>query len=319
MDLATITPGVVLCLLAIEPHYMKYSMAFLSENLTAFLLVLLTGSFLYSMITHSRLATCCVMIFGGLAVMSHPVVIFFVFFILVVTLVKACQFDGIYFSIVSFVIFVVILLSWPLRNELVFNHGMFMTSSQGAVFSKSWNDKVLIKHTNTQGDLLDEGLNVTRYSDLLAKLGSNPIQNSSIMQEATLRYLGENDVFFLFKMALWKWYCGINPIPQTEKSGSLEAIGTIFRVLYLIGLLLGIFALLTHQFTANSIYYWSTWILIMLFAAISITSIGLYTGLRFNSVYAPVNVIFTTFLIFGLCKSNLNKGLKNASVAKHAG
>jgi hypothetical protein len=316
MELPTVIPGVVFCLLAIEPHYMKYSLTFLSENLTALLLVLMTGSFLYTVMDNSRRATWCCAVFGGVAILSHPVVLPFVFLMVLVSIVHMFKIKRRQVAFFSFVLFSLVVLSWPLRNQLIFGQGLFMTASQGAVFSKGWNDEVLAKHTNTQGDLLDEGLNLSRYPDLLSRFDADPIQNSSIMQEATLRYMGETDLHLLVKMALWKWYCGINPIPQTLKPGLLEAMGTIFRVFYLVGLVLGVYALVTNKFEYNTLPYWSALILVLVFSAISIISVGLYTGLRFNSVYAPVNLVMTLFVILGLWKSNSKKDLTILSVAK---
>ncbi|MFN9595824.1 MAG: hypothetical protein ACK560_03455 [Bacteroidota bacterium] len=316
MELPTVIPGVVLCLLAIEPHYIKYSLTFLSENLTALLLVLMTGSFLYTVMANSRRATWCCAVFGGVAILSHPVVLPFVFLMVLVSIVHMFKIKRRQVAFFSFLLFSLVVLSWPLRNQLIFCQGLFMTASQGAVFSKGWNDEVLAKHTNTQGDLLDEGLNLSRYPDLLSRFDADPIQNSSIMQEATLRYMGETDLHLLVKMALWKWYCGINPIPQTLKPGLLEAMGTIFRVFYLVGLVLGVYALVTNKFESNTLPYWSALILVLVFSAISIISVGLYTGLRFNSVYAPVNLVMTLFVILGLWKSNSKKDLTILSVAK---
>lgn len=312
----TISIGILLCLLAIEPHYLKYSLTFLSENLTALLLVLMTGSFLYTVMANSRRATWCCAVFGGLAILSHPVVLPFVFLMVLVSIAHMFKIKRRQVAFFSFVLFSLVVLSWPLRNQLVFGQGLFMTASQGAVFSKGWNDEVLAKHTNTQGDLLDEGLNLSRYPDLLSKFDTDPIQNSSIMQEATLRYMGETDLHLLVKMALWKWYCGIYPIPQTLKPGMLEAMGSIFRVFYLGGLVLGVYALVTNKFESNTLPYWSAWILILVFSAISIISVGLYTGLRFNSVYAPLNLVMTLFVILGLRESKSKKDLTILSVAK---
>ena len=316
IELATVIPGVVLCLLAVEPHYMKYSVTFLSENLTAFLLVLLTGSFLYSVLAHSRRAAWCVAMFGGLAVMSHPVVLPYVLLMVGVALFYLLRIHRFKLALSSFLLFVLILMSWPLRNQLVFNQGLFMTASQGAVLSKSWNGDVLVKHNNTQGDLLDEGLNVSRYPDLQSKWGYNPIQNSAIMQKATLRYIGEMDMIILVKMALWKCFCGLNPIPQTDKPGVIELMGSAFRILYLSGLFIGLYALITNRFETNTIYFWSAWILILVFAAISMTSMILYTGLRFNSVYAPLNLVLTLFVISGFWKSNSLNDFKTLVVAQ---
>lgn len=316
VELSTVISGFVLCLLAIEPHFMKYGTTFLSENLTAFLLVLLTGSFLYSVIAHSRRAALCVAMFGGLAVMSHPVVLPYVLLMVGVALFHLLRIHRFKLALGASLLFALILMSWPLRNQLVFNQGLFMTASQGAVLSKSWNDDVLVKHNNTQGDLLDEGLNVSRYPDLQSKCGSNPLQNSAIMQEATLRYMGEMDMIILIKMALWKWFCGLNPIPQTNKPGVIELMGSAFRILYLSGLFIGLYALITKRFEANTIYFWSAWILILVFAAISMTSIVLYTGLRFNSVYAPLNLVLTLFVISGFWKSNSLNDFKTVVVAQ---
>jgi hypothetical protein len=237
--------------------------------------------------------------FGGLAVMSHPVVLPYVLLVVGVAIFHLLKIHRVKLALGSSLLFVLILMAWPLRNHLVFNQGLFMTASQGAVLSKSWNGDVLVKHNNTQGDLLDEGLNVSRYPDLQSKWGSNPIQNSAIMQEATLRYMGEMDVIILVKMAFWKWYCGINPFPQTEKPGVTEIMGSAFRMLYLSGLMLGLYALITKRFVSNFLPYWSAWVLVMVFAAVSITSVFLYTGIRFNAVYGVVNLVGTVLILHG--------------------
>jgi hypothetical protein len=314
-DLGVVATGIFLCLLAVEPHYLKYSLTFLSENLTAFLLLVFSSSFMYSVMTNSRKTIWCCAIFGGLAVMSHPVVFPFVLMVFSIAIIRLFRSRRASLALVSSTVFAMVVLVWPLRNQFVFGQGLFMTTSQGAVFSKAWNEDVLIKHNNTQGDLLDEGLNVSRYNDLLLKFGTDPILNSQIMQQATYRFIGESDMFVLFKMALWKWYCGINPVPQTNKPGLIESAGTAFRVFYLLGLLLGIYSLVTNTFEPNSLPYWSAWVLILVFTAISITSIMLYTGIRFNSVYAPVNLAMTFLVILGFLKLSFEKKSTTVQVA----
>jgi hypothetical protein len=315
IDLGVVATGIFLCLLAVEPHYLKYSLTFLSENLTAFLLLVFSSSFMYSVMTNSRKTIWCCAIFGGLAVMSHPVVFPFVLMVFSIAIIRLFRNRRASLALVSSTVFAMVVLVWPLRNQFVFGQGLFMTTSQGAVFSKAWNEDVLIKHNNTQGDLLDEGLNVSRYNDLLLKFGTDPILNSQIMQQATYRFIGESDLFVLFKMAIWKWYCGINPVPQTNKPGLIESAGTAFRVFYLLGLLLGVYSLATNKFESNSLPYWSAWVLTLDFSAISITSIMLYTGIRFNSVYAPVNLAMTFLVVLGFLKLSFEKKLTTVQVA----
>ncbi|MFM7767323.1 MAG: hypothetical protein ACKO9S_05620, partial [Bacteroidota bacterium] len=121
IEATNMVSGVVLSLLAIEPHYLKYSVTFLSENLTAFLLVLLIGSFLYSVMAHSRRATWCVAVFGALAVMSHPVVLPFVLMMVGVAIFRMFRIRRVSLALCTSALFVLVLMAWPLRNQLMFH------------------------------------------------------------------------------------------------------------------------------------------------------------------------------------------------------
>jgi len=291
--------GVVLSLFAIEPQYLKYASAFLSENLTAWLLAATTAAFILTVVSNSRLATWCTAVFAALSALSHPVVFLYGFILVIIAFFHRYRKGGHWLAFASFVSWILIISAWPVRNALVFGNGLWMTTSQGAVFSKSWNEAVLTKHTNTQGDLLDEALNLKYLPELKSDVLADPIQMSAMYGQATLEFIKQTDAQSLLKMAFVKLYSGLNPIPQTNKPGAWEILGTAFRCFYLLSFILAVWSILKGSFEKLSLAWWASWLIICCFVSIAIMSIVMYTGIRFNSPYGLSLVVLSMMVFYG--------------------
>jgi len=291
--------GVVLSLFAIEPQYLKYASTFLSENLTAWLLAATTASFMLAVVSNSRVATWCTAVFAALSALAHPVVFLYGFILVIIAFVNRYRKGGHLLAYASFATWILIISAWPARNALVFHQGLWMTTSQGAVFSKSWNEAVLTKHTNTQGDLLDEDLNLKYLSDFKADVLTDPIQMSAMYGQATLEFIKHSDAQTLLKIALVKLYSGLNPMPQSNKPGVLEFLGNAFRCFYLLGFLMAAWSLLKGSYEKLSLAWWASWLIICCFVSMAIMSVVMYTGLRFNSPYGLSLVVLSMMVFYG--------------------
>jgi 4-amino-4-deoxy-L-arabinose transferase-like glycosyltransferase len=292
---------IVLFASVIEPQFIKYSTTLLSENLSA-LMILITSLLLVYIYTQNN-ATWVHYIFGilcGLILNTHPVAIFYVLFLqlsyswLLLSSKTFIKYLPVYF------IFLCISLAWPIRNKITFNQGYFITASQGATFSKGWNDSVPYLYTNTKGDLADEGLNLKYISD------SIPIENQGILAlkklytKATFTFIHQADYALLFNIIFVKLKSNFNPFPETPKPGKLELVGSIFRSMYLITLLSILFLAITNQsyFKRNRLFSLISVLIVLVFTSQAIMSIAIYTGLRFNAIYSLILVFCS--LIFWL-------------------
>jgi len=291
--------GVVLSLFAIEPQYLKYASTFLSENLTAWLLAATTASFMLTVVSNSRIATWCTAVFAGLSALSHPVVFLYGFMLVVIAFVHRHRKGGHWLAYVSFATWILIISAWPVRNALVFGNGVWMTTSQGAVFSKSWNEAVVTSHTNTQGDLLDEGLNLKYLPELKSDALTDPIQMSALYGQATMEFIKQTDAQTLLKIAFVKLYSGLNPVPQSNKPGMLELLGTAFRCFYLLGFLMAAWSLLKGSYEKLSLAWWASWLIICSYVSMAIMSVVMYTGLRFNSPFGLSLVVLSSMVFCG--------------------
>ena len=171
-------------LLLIEPQYLKYSITFLSESLTSILILILTIVF----ITLNKIKSFNVLVplLCGIIVLTHPVSIFFITTVF-------CSYILLNFkvnlkkTIFHGILFIAIIFSWMTRNYLIFDKGFYLTASQGATFSKGWNEKVAYQFNNVDGDLADEGLNLKYLNPkLIANSDKGVLATSKLYKLGTI-------------------------------------------------------------------------------------------------------------------------------------
>lgn len=288
----------LLLLLLIEPQYLKYSATFLSESFTAVLALLFMLLFL-GLKTQYRFHI-LIPIIAALTVLCHPISVFFVITLLGIYLLfnvkehfKLCLLHGL--------LFLAIVFSWPIRNRITFDKGFYLTASQGATFSKGWNEKVLTNFTNVDGDLADESLNLKYVdSNKLPQSEKGVLEYSKLYQQGTWNYIKSLNFSDQLKIAFKKITSNFNPFPEKPKGGFFESLSVVFRILYLV-----LFAqLFIRILSRKKIDFSSTrdkvfMIVFAVFVGQVVMSVYIYTGFRFNSVYS-----LTLLLCFILINEN---------------
>ncbi|WP_396193810.1 glycosyltransferase family 39 protein [Flavobacterium sp.] len=275
----------VLLLLLIEPQYLKYSATFLSESFTAVLALLLT--FLFLDLRKDKSYHILIPIIAGLTVLSHPVSVFFVVTLFCIYLLcnvknnlKKCFIHGILFS--------VIVLSWPIRNAVVFHKGLYLTASQGATFAKGWNEKVITDFTNVDGDLADESLNLKYVNPTdLKESGKGVLEYSQLYQKGTWNFIKSLSFSEQINIAFKKLKSNFNPFPEKPKAGFFERLSVVFRILYLVTFSQLLARIISRKkFDFNSQRDKAFAIVLAVLLGQTLMSIYIYTGFRFNAVYS---------------------------------
>ncbi len=272
-------------LLFIEPQYLKYSITFLSEGFNSVLILILTVFFLTlkSYKKHSFI----IPVISAIIVLCHPVSIFFV-----------CSFMGFYclinlksnfkISLLHGMIFVLLLFIWPMRNLMTFDKGFYLTASQGATFSKGWNEKVAENFTNVEGDLADESMNIKFVKDIDKKLPvKSVLELSKLYQEGTYNYINSLSFGQKSAIAFKKIKSNFNPFPEGPKAGFFEDLAIVFRIFYLL-LFVQLFWRLFQfrKFDFDSQKDKAFLIVLCVFVGQIIMSVYVYTGFRFNAIYS---------------------------------
>ena len=295
-------------LILFEPQYLKYSTTFLSESITA-ILILLLGIVFYLSIKNDK-PNIFISLLSNVAILSHPASIFFIFLLIF--------FYFIYFSKKKFrkvfthiILFFILLSMWPLRNHLVFNQGAFITTSQGATFSKGWNDNVLNDFNNVDGDLADESLNL-KYLNNPDIVNKEFIQMSKIYRDATIHFFKNQDYITIFKIAFKKVKSNFNPFPEKNKKGMLENLGVIFRVLYLLLFFQSIYLIFNNKFKVKNIIF--PIIVVFIYSGQVFLSILIYSGIRFNSIYGLILFFCLLIVNFELLNRITKKIVKLCSL-----
>ena len=272
-------------LLFVEPHYLKYSITFLSESLTAVLILLLTIYFIS--LNNIKKHHIAIPILSAFVILCHPVSVFFVLSLFIIYLLLNIKSN--FLGTIGFgLIFSVLLMAWPIRNQITFGKGFYLTASQGATFSKGWNEKVANEFTNTDGDLADEGLNL-KYadSDLLSNSDKSVITLSKLYNNGTKNFIKSIGFNEKVRIVYKKLKSNFNPFPEKSKPGFLETLAIFFRFLYLITFL----QLIVRFFKKESMDYNATrdriyLVVFAIFIGQIVMSVYVYTGLRFNSIYS---------------------------------
>lgn len=273
------------CFIFIEPQYLKYSITFLSESLTAILILALTVFFVS--LNDTKRSHLAIPVLASFVVLCHPVSVFFVGSLVLIYLVYnwktnrvTALFHGLLFSLIVF--------SWPCRNAITFDKGLYLTASQGATLAKGWNEKVSSKFTNSEGDLADEGLNL-KYVDpkLVAYSQTSILDLSHLYTLGTKKFICGISFEEITKIALKKLKSNFNPFPESPKPGTLETISVFFRILYLVVFIQLIFRFFRkNKIDFNSMKDRIYLVVLAIFMGQSIMSVYIYTGLRFNAIYS---------------------------------
>lgn len=293
-------------LLLIEPQYLKYSITFLSESYTAVLVLLLVVVFVFY--EGKKYQNVLIPILSVLIILCHPVSIFFV--LLLLGFYAVFNFKTQYkIILIQALLFLIIAICWPLRNQFTFNEGLYLTVSQGTTFSKGWNEKVVDNFSNVDGDLADEYLNIKYLKDSLIIKGSlSEIQKSKLLKKATSLFIKQSSVKEKAQIVLKKIKSNMNPIPEKPKLGTIETFSTIFRFFYCFIFLQTLFFLIKKpKLEFNNIKNRIFLVVISILLGQLIMSIYIYTGLRFNSIYGMSLLFCFIYLNLDIFLSYLSK------------
>ncbi|TRX24100.1 hypothetical protein FNW25_12430 [Flavobacterium franklandianum] len=294
------------CFLFIEPQYLKYSITFLSESLTAILILGLIVVFIS--LNNTKRSHIGIPILAGFVVLCHPVSVFFAGLLVLIYLIYNWNFNR-NKSLFHGLLFSLIVFSWPCRNAITFDKGFYLTASQGATLAKGWNEKVSTEFTNSEGDLADEGLNLKYVDPKLVLYSQNSILDlSQLYTLGTKNFIGGIGFDEMAKIALKKLKSNFNPFPETAKPGSLEALSVFFRILYLlvfIQMIVRFFRKGKIDFNAikDRIYL----VILAIFIGQLIMSVYVYTGLRFNAIYSLSLLFCFIYLNMDFLRNKLNK------------
>lgn len=296
-------------ILFIEPQYLKYSITFLSESLTAILILALT-TFFVSLNT-TKMNHIAIPFLAAFIVLCHPVSVFFIGLLLLIYLIYNLKTNK---GIVLYqsLIFSIIVFSWPCRNEVTFDKGFYLTASQGTALAKGWNEKVATEFTNVDGDLADESLNLKYYVDpkLIALSKNSILDLSHLYTKATKNFISGISLEEIMKIALKKLKSNFNPFPEKSKPGTLETLSIFFRILYLI-----VFIQMIVRFFRKSKIDFNSMkdrvylVVLAIFIGQSIMSVCVYTGLRFNAIYSLTLLFCFIYLNLDFWKNILKNNL----------
>jgi hypothetical protein len=273
------------CLLFIEPQYLKYSITFLSESLTAILILALTLFFVS--LHNSNRNHIAIPILAACVVLCHPVSLFFVGSLLLIYLIYNLKSNAV-LALFHCLLFALIVFSWPCRNAIAFDKGFYLTASQGATFAKGWNEKVSTEFTNTDGDLADEGLNL-KYVDpkIVSESKNSVLDLSQLYTLGTKNFINAIGFAEITKIAVKKLKSNFNPFPEKPKPGTLETASILFRILYLVVFIQMIIRFFRKdKIDFNSLKDRIYLVVLAIFIGQIIMSIYVYTGLRFNAIYS---------------------------------
>lgn len=268
----------------VNPGWQLYSRVFLSEPLTLFFVTLFTWSLVKYY--YERKGLLLHGFIGGILILSHPYYIFLPFSIWLMLFLRgrlklksAISISLICIAVVSF---------WVIRNFIVLDaEGPVITTSSGAVMAKGWNKKVPALHTNTKGDLADEGL-VLQDFHYEKKNYEGEVGYSNLYRDATFDFIQNNPG--LIGPIIWtKLRSAFNPFPETPRAGVLETGRVIYQVLALLAVL---FVLIKGPPIMRSLA------LGLIVSTILITVIT-YSGFRFRMPQTAIEILLITFS-FGL-------------------
>lgn len=302
-------------LLLIEPQYLKYSITFLSESITATLMLLFSICFIL-FVTNKKYSI-TIIVFGLLTVLCHPVNVFFVGSLLLIYGIINLK-RSLLRVIFHGTLFIGIFVLWPIRNLETFNKGLFLTASQGAVFSKGWNKEVVQNFNNVDGDLADEGLNLKAYKSNNVELKKlSLLDKGKLYRESTIKFIKSRTIKERLEIIAIKLKSNFNPFPMKEKDTFIDRLAIPFRIFYVLLFIQVLYLLIVKgkRQLKLEVYYSCLVVLAILIGQIMM-SVYTYTGLRFNSIYG-LSLLFICVLInFDFWNEKLNVLLLKIKEAK---
>ncbi len=271
--------GVILYLL--NPAWQLYSRVFLSEPITLFFLTI----FVWAVVKFYRNGTSLLIqgVFAGVLILCHPYYIFLPFsiwlFLLIyrkISLVQIFQ---------TAICTILILGFWIGRNMIVLHtNSPIITTSSGAVMAKGWNDKVPSLHTNTKGDLADEGLVLENFE--ADRVYKGEVGSMQRYQDAVKVFILKNTEAIL-PIILKKLKSAFNPFPETKKPGILETGRVVYQFLALFATF---YVLIFCGGLARSIAFG------LILSTILITIIT-YSGFRFRMPQTALEILIITLAL----------------------
>ncbi|WP_298528048.1 glycosyltransferase family 39 protein [uncultured Christiangramia sp.] len=283
-------------LYGISPVWQLYSRVFLSEPITFFIMTL----WMYFLIKYlvDGKGFLLQAFLSGILILSHPYYIFLPFAIwLILFFNKKLEFRSL---ILTSLVCGFIVGSWVLRNSVVLETSeLVLTTSSGAVMAKGWNEDVISKHTNTKGDLANEGLVLESFS--YERKPRNEVQMKKLYTEATLHFIKENPDLII-PITMKKLRSAFNPIPETSKPGILETGRWIFQTISLLAI---VYILIISK---NKLIKSLTLGLVLSTIAITVVT---YSGFRFRVPQAALELLIIMYALFDIFKRfNLLTSLK---------
>ena len=281
----------ILPILLLEPQYQKYSITFLSESISA--IIMLYALYLFLKLNAQKRTNKYIPIVLAAMILCHPVSIFFVLTLFFFYIIFAIRTDLKTVGIHT-LLFVVLMMIWPIRNQLTFDQGMFITASQGTTFSKGWNDLVAQDFNNVNGDLADADLNLKYLTPEEIQEAKGTIAKSKLYKEATGRFFDQLTFSEKITIAGVKLRSNFNPFPELKKEGLLEKMSIVFRILYLIVFVQSIVYILRRRKfqwgdTKNNIAFF----VVAVISGQIIISVLAYTGIRFKcNIFSSFTIKF---------------------------
>ncbi len=165
--------------------------------------------------------------------------------------------------------------------------------------AKGWNSEVVKNHTNTKGDLADEGLVLQEY-EYDKNIGYNEVQRMKLYKDASINFIISNPEKILPIIGT-KLLSAFNPFPETPKPGILETGRWLFQFLALLSLIYILF------FSQNKLLQTFAYGLILSTVAITILT---YSGFRFRMPQVGLEMLFIIFVIDDVLRKILNKTAK---------
>lgn len=282
-------------LLFIEPQYLKYSVTFLSESLSAVLILLLSVLFVTG--NSFKKYSILIPILAVIVILCHPVSVFYTLVLFGIYLLSFVQ-TNFKITIVHGLLFSVLLLAWPYRNLYTFQQGFYLTASQGATFSKGWNEKVVSQFTNVDGDLADETINLKFLENTAIKPNATFLENSNLYKKATWKFIKTLSFSEKVQLAFIKVKSNFIPYPEKSKSVFIENVAIFFRILYLIVFLQMLYRIVKGKIRFQSEKDRVFMVVFSVFIGQIVMSIYIYTGLRFNSVFGLTMLFSFIYLNF---------------------
>jgi len=284
-------------LYGISPAWQIYSRVFLSEPVTLFFITLWMYLLISFIQNKSRFFPQALL--GGILVLSHPYYIFLPFSVWLILLLR--KQINLKIFLFSSLICASIVSIWIIRNFIVLEtNNIVLTTSSGAVMAKGWNPNVVDEHSNTKGDLANEGLVLHDYVYNKNK-NYNEVSRMQLYKDATLNFNRSNPDLIL-PIISKKLLSAYNPFPETPKPGVLETGRWLFQLLALLSLIYILF------FSRNKLI--QSLAIGLILSTIGITILT-YSGFRFRMPQVGLELLFIVFVVGDVLMRRAEKKITN--------